>query len=132
MAAYEKILIVEDNDLNLRIAEQVLKSEGYEVIRATSGMECLLLLQKATVDLILLDIQMPVMSGFDTINYLKKDARWYDIPVIFLTASSDTNTVCQAMKLGAVDYIKKPLGREDMLNRIRKALDHKKHPAGGM
>ena len=104
------ILIVDDDDMMLKMAEFTLTQiPEYNVIKANSGLQCLRTLQSGEkIDLILLDIQMPGMDGIKVMELIQKHDYWNQIPVIFLTASSDKSTVMKAGKMGAIGYIKKP------------------------
>ena len=114
------ILIVDDDEMMLQMAEYILKQNTpYKILRANSGMQCLKTLQSGEhVDLILLDIQMPGMDGIKTMELLKKHDDWRFIPVMFLTASSDRETVLKAGQLGAIGYIKKPFEPKDLVQRV--------------
>ena len=104
------ILIVDDDDMMLNMAEFILKKETpYNLWKAKSGMECLRFLQGGEkIDLILLDIQMPGMDGIKTMELIQKHDYWKQIPVIFLTAASDKETVIKAGMLHPAGYVKKP------------------------
>ena len=117
------ILIVDDNLVNLRMAELILVNAGYVVKRATSGLQCLGILGEETVDLILLDIAMPIVDGFQTMKSIQEHDVWKKIPVFFLTADGARASVEEAVSLGAVDYIKKPFVPEQLLARVKHALD---------
>jgi putative two-component system response regulator len=102
------ILVVDDDPTNLRLLQEILK-KTYKVYPAPSGERALRFLEHQIPDLILLDVEMPGMSGYEVIGRLKGDARWSDIPVIFLTALEGRDKEEQAFTLGAVDYILKPI-----------------------
>ena len=116
------VWIVDDDVMNLRMAEFILSQEQYEVVKLESGFECLRLLKKKTPDLILLDVQMPLMNGIKTLEAIRADRETRDIPVVFLTASADTETVVEAGRLGVVDYVVKPFMPQELLKRVEKAL----------
>lgn len=118
------IMVVDDDDMNLQMAEFILKKElSAEVITANSGYRCIELLQQRMIpDLILLDIQMPRLDGIKTLEMIRARAEWKDIPVIFLTASADKNTVIRAGKLKVADYIKKPFMPNDLAERVSKVF----------
>lgn len=118
----KKILVVDDDEMNLKMAEFILKQGGYEVHEAQSGMEALLFLKDEPVDLILLDVEMPIMSGIQTMEVLKSNEELKNIRVIMLTASADSATVVEAGKLGADDYVIKPFMPKDLLDRVYKVL----------
>ena len=111
--ANQLILVVDDDPMNLRMAEFILEREGYIVCKVESGMECLNYLKDNKPDLILLDIEMPVMSGIKTLEIIKENSELSEIPVMFLTAAADVGTVVEAKNLGIVDYIKKPFLPEE-------------------
>ena len=119
------ILIVDDDAMMLQMAEFILKKDTeYNIIRANSGMQCLRFLQGGEkINLILLDIQMPGMDGIKTMELIQKHDYWKKIPVIFLTASSDRDTVLKAGKLGAAGYVKKPFEPNDLLQRVIVTLE---------
>jgi putative two-component system response regulator len=102
------ILVVDDDATNLRMLQEILKP-SYKVYAAPSGQWALGFLENHTPDLILLDIEMPVMNGYELIRRLKEDARFASIPVLFLTAQEGHEKEEQAFHLGAVDYILKPI-----------------------
>ena len=112
------LLIVDDDPTNLRLLQEILKSE-YKVYPAPSGERALNFLEKQVPDLILLDVEMPGMSGYEVIGRLKADARWRDIPVIFLTAQEGRDKEEQAFHLGAVDYILKPISAGVVTVRVQ-------------
>lgn len=117
-----KILVVDDDMMNLRMAEFILQQKGYEVVKCESGMDCLSYLKEEKLDLILLDIEMPIMNGLQVLEVIKGNEDTADIPVMFLTASADTDTVVEAGKLGVVDYIKKPFLPDELQNRVEKVF----------
>lgn len=119
----KKILIVDDDAMNLRRAEYSLKQKGYEILLAKSGMECLLILRDEKVDLILLDIEMPIMSGIRTLEVIKDNKEFANIPVLFLTAVAESESVIKAGILGVVDYIRKPFMPEELLKRVNRILN---------
>jgi putative two-component system response regulator len=119
------ILIVDDNPENLTVLGELL-SERYRVRAANSGARALqLVLQAPRPALILLDVMMPVMSGYDVLEQLRSDAATRDIPVIFTTAMSDTDDEQRGLAMGAVDYITKPMRPAIVLARVRAHLELK-------
>ncbi|WP_297421543.1 HD domain-containing phosphohydrolase [Clostridium sp.] len=118
----EHILIVDDNVTNLKFAEQSLKPH-YKVTLLTSAVQTMKFLLKITPDLILLDIKMPGINGYEILNTIKSIDRLSKIPVIFLTAVNDTESELKCLKLGAVDFIGKPFVPELMLSRIKIHLE---------
>ncbi len=119
------VLIVDDDDMMIQMAEFILsKDTNFNILKAKSGLECLRTLQSGEkIDLILLDIQMPGMDGIKVMELIQKHDYWKLIPVIFLTAASDKNTVMKAGQMGAVGYIKKPFTPEDFIQRINHVLN---------
>ena len=118
------ILVVDDDDMNLKMAEFILKKDMKEnkVLLADSGMKAIDTLQREKVDLVLLDFQMPVMNGLKTLELIRKREDLKDIRVIFLTASSDRDTVTKAGLIGVQGYIKKPFMPNDLIDRVSQAL----------
>ena len=115
------ILIVDDVTTNLKCAGEVLK-DTFKLSMAKSGKQALLYLKKTKPDLILLDINMPDMDGYQTMKSIKSNPDFADIPVIFLTAKSESESEIKGFKLGAMDFIRKPFEPEVMLGRINKIL----------
>lgn len=111
------ILVVDDNTTNLKLAENTLK-QHYRVTLLVSGEQALKFLSKNKPDLILLDILMPGMDGFETIQHIKANPYTKDIPVIFLTAKTESISEVNALSLGAADFIAKPFQPEIMLCRV--------------
>lgn len=117
----KKILVVDDSAENLKIVESVLK-ESYKLILVKSGEKALDYLEKNPVDLVLLDILMSGMDGFETYEKIRTLKLNQNVPVIFLTADADSESEVKCLKMGAVDFIKKPFIPEVMLNRIRRSI----------
>ena len=117
----KKIIIVDDNAANLSVGRNLLKSY-YEVYPAPSAAKLFEILEKFIPDLILLDVNMPEMNGYDAIKILKSDLRFIDIPVIFLTAKDDEESEMEGFDLGAADYITKPFSGPLLLRRIASQL----------
>ncbi|MGN0438679.1 MAG: response regulator [Lachnospiraceae bacterium] len=115
-----KILVVDDDAMNLRMAEFMLQKKSYEVVKVDSGAKAVDLLEKETVDLILLDIEMPDMNGFEA--YEKIREKGITTPVMFLSASTEESVIQKAMDMGAVDYVKKPFVPQVLYDQIEKVL----------
>ena len=113
------ILVVEDTPANLQVVSKFLKDEGYSVATAIDGERAFKRLQHYRPDLILLDIQMPGIDGFETCRRLKENKEYRHIPVIFLTALSDRANKVKGLELGGVDYITKPFERAEFLARVK-------------
>lgn len=118
-----EVLIVEDSLESARFLAEVLSREGYSVRQALDGQLALLSVQAKAPDLILLDIRMPVMDGFEVCRRLKANQQTADIPVIFLSALKDMEVVVQGFGLGAVDYVSKPYHAEEILARVHTQLE---------
>jgi signal transduction histidine kinase len=121
-----KILIVDDTPENLKLLRQAIEPEGYHILIATNGEGALKIAGNAHPDLILLDVQMPGINGFETCARLKADPNTRDIPVIFVTAEAETISVVEGFRTGGVDYIVKPFKNDEVIVRIRTHLkiDH--------
>jgi two-component system, sensor histidine kinase and response regulator len=121
-----KILIVYDNPKNIQVLGNVLRNYGYMAGFATDGQQALDLLSETDeYDLILLDIDMPVMDGYETCKELRKNDRYKELPVIFLTAHTDIDSVVKGFQLGAQDYVHKPFKTEELLARVSTHLELK-------
>ena len=118
----KSILVVDDNKLNLATARSVLSNE-YKVIPVMKGQQALTYLENSECDIILLDINMPEMDGFEVLEKIRGMERGRNIPVIFLTADNDAETETRCFKAGAVDFIAKPFVPDVMLSRIGRALE---------
>lgn len=117
-ASKANILIVDDTPENLRLLVGILAEQGYIVRPATSGSRALATIRAELPDLILLDIKMPGMSGYEVCEHLKADERTRNIPVIFISALNETRDKVKGFSLGGVDYITKPFQPEEVLARI--------------
>jgi CheY-like chemotaxis protein len=117
-----KILVVEDNIIIRMQIYKMLDFEGYEVLEAANGLDCLELAKTHKPDLILCDISMPKLDGFGVLEGIKRDPRLSDIPIIFLTADTTEDTVKRARELGVNDFITKPFIFIDLKGSIEKQL----------
>jgi signal transduction histidine kinase len=118
-----KILIVDDRENNIRLLYSVLEKAGqYDVLVASDGKTALQIVQDTPPDLILLDIMMPELNGFEVCKQLKADPQNHDIPVIFLSALNDTPSKLEGFAVGGVDYITQPFHQEETLARIQAHL----------
>lgn len=122
-----EILIIDDTPENLRLLGSVLKEAGYLITMAKSGIQGLQAARKHQPDLILLDIRMPEMDGFEVLTRLCEEENLREIPVVFLTAHSDEESILRGLSLGAVDYVKKPFSPSELLLRVRNHLELKFH-----
>jgi len=119
------VLVVDDNEANLATLKGLLSYEGYTILTATSGTTSLEIAESAQPDLILLDIKMPVMDGFEVCRRLKSSKETYQIPIIFLTVLSQTSDIVKGLELGAEDYVSKPFKPAELLARVRVHLQLK-------
>ena len=117
-----KILVVDDTPSNIQSLAATLKPAGYQVLVATNGQQALDVMAKVRPDLILLDIMMPVMDGFEACAQIKANAEWHDIPIIFLTAKTETADLVKGFELGAVDYVNKPFNAHELMARVHTHL----------
>ena len=117
----KRILAVDDNTVNLATLEKELQDK-YEIIPMISGRRAIKYLYTEKVDLILLDVQMPLMDGVQTLREIRMQENGITVPVIFLTANKDKETVLEGSKLGIMDYITKPFDIQDLTERIDKVF----------
>jgi len=116
------LLIVDDNPVIVKLLGAMLSQAGYQTVEANSGQQALTLLESFLPDLILLDIDMPGISGLETCRIIKGNPRMADIPIIFVTASGDKSNIVAGFAAGAHDYVIKPSTREELLARVRTHL----------
>ena len=114
----KKILIVDDEEDILHFLELVLKERGYQVLTAGSGREAIEKARRARPDLVLLDIMMPQMDGWEVLKLLRVDEATAAIPVAMVSARTDPRDRVQGLQEGAVDYICKPFALEDLLAKV--------------
>lgn len=122
MSSPELILVVDDTPANLEVICETLSDAGYEVATAINGDRALKRVQAYPPDLILLDVQMPGIDGFETCQRLKAEPKTASIPIIFMTALSDADSKEKGFDFGAVDYITKPFQEKEMLARVKTHL----------
>jgi len=120
------ILIVDDNPRNLQILGKYLQKEGFKVEFALDGTSALDWIKRAEFDLVLLDIMMPGMDGFKVCKIIKSDPVKQKIPVIFLTAKVDMESIINGFDLGAVDYVAKPFNQKELIARVKSQIEIKK------
>ena len=113
----KKVILVDDNPINLKLARNTLMGK-YDVFTVPSAEKLFQLLEKTLPDIVLLDVLMPGISGYDAIKVLKNNPRTADIPVIFLTSKNDTNSELEGFIQGAVDYVSKPFSPQLLLKRV--------------
>ena len=117
-----RILVIEDEPANIQTLSTLLKERGYQINIATNGRQGLEVLERIRPDLILLDIMMPEIDGFETCRRIKASTAWREIPIIFLTAKTDTADIVRGFELGAVDYVAKPFNAHELLARVNTHL----------
>lgn len=121
-----QILIVDDNKENLKVISNFLKDKGYQIALALDGSSALEIAKSNKIDLILLDVMMPEMDGFEVCIKLKQKKETIDIPVIFLTAKTETEDIVKGFELGGVDYITKPFKKEELFARVNNHIQLKR------
>ena len=117
-----RLLIVDDISRNIQVLANILREKGYQIAFARSGRAALEKMQARNFDLILLDIMMPEIDGFEVCKRLKAYPETKDIPIIFLTAKTDTKSIVRGFELGAIDYVTKPFNKMELLARVRTHL----------
>ena len=113
------LCIIDDNDTNINICKEILEDEGAKILSAQNGRTGLELVQEVRPDVILLDIMMPLMDGFEVLSLLKEDKALKHIPVLMLTARSQSKDIVKALDMGANDYLVKPFIEEELVARVK-------------
>ncbi|MFT3740573.1 MAG: response regulator [Breznakibacter sp.] len=113
-----RVLVVDDNETNLTIVSSMLRSTGYEIVLAQDGKTALQILDETNIDIVLLDVMMPEMDGYQVCERIKSNEKTKDISVIFLTALRDTGDLVRGFNVGGVDYVTKPFQREELIARL--------------
>ena len=121
----KKILVVDDNKKNRYLVSYLLKKEGFEVVMATNGFEGIEAARKQQVDLIIMDIKMPKMNGYETTKRIRKLKKYKSIPIIALTSYAMMEDKEKAMKAGCTGYMSKPITPETFISEIKKFLEVK-------
>ena len=122
MSQKAKILIVDDEPFNVDVLLQELEELEYELITASNGKEALDQIKSQQPDLILLDLMMPVLDGFAVLSEIKGDNDLRDIPVIIVSAASDSKSIVKGIKQGADDYITKPIDADSLKSKLKDHL----------
>jgi Response regulator containing a CheY-like receiver domain and a GGDEF domain len=117
-----RILIVDDERRNRHLLEVMLGAEAYDLVSAASGAEALAMVAERTPDLILLDVMMPGMNGYEVAAAIKVDPRTREIPIIILTALDDRNSIAHGLTAGAEGFLTKPVNRHELCRRVRTLL----------
>jgi len=118
-----KILIIDDVKKNIQLLGSILGNENYAVSYATNGIKALAMTDAEAFDLILLDVMMPEMDGFEVCRRLKKKENTRDIPILFLTAKSEQSDIVDGLQQGAVDYLTKPFNPAELIARVKTHID---------
>lgn len=119
----ERVLVVDDEEAVRNVLRRTLEGAGYQVITAANGQDALEQISQQEIEVVLLDIKMPGMSGTEVLDKLTAD--WPDICVIMVTAVTDTQTAVEAMKMGAYDYISKPFNQDDLVLKVQRAIERR-------
>ncbi|MCF8381297.1 MAG: response regulator [Bacteroidales bacterium] len=119
------ILVVDDNLENLKVVSNLLKDKEYKIALAQDGESALKVLEENKIDLILLDIMMPEMDGYEVCAILKSKPETKDIPIIFLSAKMESEDIVKGFQMGGVDYITKPFNREELIARVNNHIQLK-------
>lgn len=119
MSGASKILIVDDTPINIDVLKRALEREGYEISMAPSGEIALKLVSRVDPDLILMDVMMPGMDGFETCKRIHNEQGLKDVPVIFITGKTGEEDIIEGLKAGGVDYVTKPFRHDEVIARVR-------------
>jgi len=117
-----KVLLVDDEAFNLDFLQQALEDENYELIVAVNGQEALGKIKSEQPDLVLLDLMMPILDGFEVLQKVKEDDMLRDIPIIIISAEHDSKSVVKGIKQGAEDYLTKPLNAGHLIKKVKEYL----------
>ncbi|MCX7746084.1 MAG: response regulator [Clostridia bacterium] len=118
----KKILVIDDTELMLKLIGNILREAGYEVVTASNGIEGIQMVREEKPDLVLLDVIMPIMDGFEVCKNLREDESNNLMPIIILTAQDNEDDKLTGLELGADDYIIKPFNHRELLSRVRNTL----------
>jgi twitching motility two-component system response regulator PilH len=134
MTTLKTILIAEDNEDSLFLLARLLRRSGYSVVEAQDGLEALAQLKESKPDLLLLDLMMPGLSGFEVLERFQEEPERQTVPVIVLSTLADSEVIGQCTRLGVCDYITKPYDPADLLRRISDVLmqPSSRHLPGGL
>ncbi len=118
-----KIMVVDDSTTNVVLLEAILDEKGYRIETALNASEAYALIEKEIPDLILLDLLMPKISGFDFLEQIRKNEKTKNTPVIVVSALTDEENVDRIMKMGAIDFVKKPIDLQYLVERVEQVLE---------
>ena len=123
----KRIMVVDDDKITIQMCEYILKQQGYEVISALSGKRCLEYLRdekNPPVDCIVLDIEMPMLNGFNTLSSIRQSEKLMKLPVMFLTAAANQDTVKEAIRLGVTSSLRKPFLPRVLVEKVAALLEN--------
>lgn len=118
-----RVLVIDDQPINIRLVTLLLENSGFTVIPALSGAEGVALAAERPPDVVLLDMRMPGMDGFQVLEHFRADPRLLALPVIFLTADNDRETLVRAFAAGVVDFVTKPFLAQELVGRVRTQVE---------
>ena len=118
-----RVLVIDDQPINIRLVKLLLEHSGFSVIPALSGVEGVALAAEHSPDVVLLDMRMPGMDGFQVMEHFRADPRLHALTVIFLTADNDRETLVRAFAAGAVDFVTKPFLTQELVGRVRTQVE---------
>ena len=121
----KRIMVVDDDKITLKMCKFILEKQDHEAVTAESGKRCLEFLREPSnprIDCILLDIEMPLLNGFNTLSSIRQSEKLKDIPVMFLTASATQETVREAIRLGVTSYLRKPFLPKELTDKVAALL----------
>jgi CheY-like chemotaxis protein len=124
-APNSKILVVDDSSTNIVLLEAILNGQGYQIETAQSVKEAYQIIRKETVNLILLDLLMPKVSGYDFLKEIKSNDTTKDIPVIIVSATADPENKKRSLEMGALDFINKPIDIQNFIDKVENILNKK-------
>ena len=122
-----KILVVDDSTTNIVLLEAILDERGYKIETALNAKEAYSIIAKESPDLILLDLLMPKISGFDFLEKIRKDEKTKNTPVIVVSALTDEENINRIMNMGAIDFVKKPIDLQYLVDRVEGLLHRNVH-----
>jgi len=126
MSESKTILIVDDMPKNIQVAMNILRDEGYKMLFAQSGKKAFEMIDENDIDLILLDVMMPELDGFEVCKVLKQDEKTKDIPIIFLSGKDSSSDIERAYEIGGSDYVVKPFINIELIKKVHTHITLKK------
>jgi CheY-like chemotaxis protein len=118
----KKILIIDDSNTNIILLEAILGNHGYEIIKSLSVREAIPIIETSPPDLILLDLLMPKVSGYEFLENIRNNKRTKNIPVMVISAVIEKESKVRTKKLGIIDYIEKPVNIKELIEKVNKTL----------